>query len=63
MKEKIGFIGMGNMASAMLKGMMTAIPKEQIVFSRKNREKGSAFAEEQDIVFIESNQECAKHVK
>ncbi len=63
MKEKIGFIGMGNMASAMLKGMMTAIPKEQIVFSRKNREKGIAFAEEQDIVFIESNQECAKQVK
>ncbi len=63
MKEKIGFIGMGNMASAILKGMMTVIPKEQIVFSRKNREKGIAFAKEQNIVFIESNQECAKQAK
>ena len=33
---KIGFIGMGNMGSAMLQGVMKVFEKDDILFTRKN---------------------------
>lgn len=63
MKEKIGFIGMGNMASAMLEGMIKIFPAEQIVFSRADKKKGHILAEEKNVVFLESNQACVKQAK
>lgn len=36
---KIGFIGMGNMGYAMLKGALAAFSPSDIIFSSPNREK------------------------
>ena len=37
---QFGFIGMGNMGSAMLKGALKTFSHDQIIFSRSNKEKG-----------------------
>lgn len=61
--RSIGFIGMGNMASAMLYGMLHIFEKEEIVFTRADKSKMEAFSREQGIDCAENNAECAKMVK
>ena len=36
---KYGFIGMGNMGFAMLKGLLQATPAESLTFSARNRRR------------------------
>ena len=43
---KIGFIGMGNMGYAMLKGALAAFSPSDIIFSSPDREKCERIAKE-----------------
>lgn len=61
--KSIGFIGMGNMGSAMLNGMLKVFETEEIVFSRKNAEKGKAFATEKGVEYASDNKTCAAMAK
>ena len=56
---KIGFIGMGNMGYAMLKGALKVFEKDDILFTRKNSVLGRSMEEETGVRFVESNAECA----
>lgn len=59
----IGFIGMGNMGYAMLKGALKKFAPEDIVFSCPNKEKGQKIAAETGVIYAESNAECANNAK
>ena len=60
---KIGFIGMGNMGYAMLKGALKVFEKDDILFTRKNSVLGRSMEEETGVRFVESNAELANNVK
>lgn len=61
--KKVAFIGMGNMAQAMLKGIETVFGKEQIIFSRKNKEEGKKFSIQNEIEMAKDNVSCAEAAK
>lgn len=61
--KKIAFIGMGNMAKAMLKGVEKIYSKEELIFSRKERKKREVFSKETGIEGAENNYFCAKAAK
>ena len=56
---KIGFIGMGNMGYAMLKGALRLYEKADILFSDANPARVRSVYEETSVSFAESNAECA----
>lgn len=56
---KIGFIGMGNMGYAILKGLLQVYDKEEIVFTDVNQEKMNQVTEETGVAHVGSNAECA----
>lgn len=60
---KIGFIGMGNMGYAMLKGILQVYKSEDIIFSDANRERCMKISEETKVSYAESNAECANSAK
>lgn len=60
---QFGFIGMGNMGSAMLKGCLSAFSSDMIAFSRKDAEKGKALSSETGAVWMDSNRACAEQSK
>ncbi len=60
---KIGFIGMGNMGYAMLKGILQIFPKNDLVFTDVNKERCIAVSEETGVEYSESNAECANKAK
>ena len=60
---KIGFIGMGNMGYAMLKGILQVFPKNDIIFTDVNKERCMTVSEETGIEYAESNAECANKAK
>lgn len=60
---KIGFIGMGNMGYAMLKGILQVFPKNDIIFTDVNKERCMTVSEETSIEYVESNAECANKAK
>lgn len=60
---QFGFIGMGNMGSAMLKGALKTFSHDQIIFSRSNKEKGEQLSYETCVRYVESNAECANNAK
>lgn len=59
----IGFVGMGNMGYAMMKGVLKLCPPSEIVFSDVNVERSHRVAEECGINYAESNAECANNAK
>lgn len=61
--KSIGFIGMGNMGSAMLNGMLKVFEPEEFIFSRKNQEKGKELSARTGVEYAESNQICAAAAK
>lgn len=61
--EKFGFIGMGNMGTAMLKGAVKAFNKENIIFTRKNSEKMQEITRETGVEHVSNNRECVKNAK
>ena len=60
---KIGFIGMGNMGYAMLKGALAAFSPSDIIFSSPDKEKCARIANETGTRFAESNAECGNNAK
>lgn len=60
---KIGFIGMGNMGYAMMKGVMRQFGANELVFTDVNLERCKKISEETEVPFTESNAECANLVK
>lgn len=60
---KIGFIGMGNMGYAMLKGTLNVFDKEDILFCDASESRMRQVTEETGVRHTESNAECANSVK
>ncbi len=63
MNAKIGFIGMGNMGYALLKGMLGVFPASDFMFSCKTNEKKKAISKETGVAAASSNAELADSVK
>lgn len=60
---KLGFIGMGNMGHAMLKGALKVFDKSEIVFSDANEERMKRVCTETGVEYVLSNAECANQSK
>lgn len=57
--HKFGFIGMGNMGYAILKGLLLAYEPEKITFSARNREKMEDVSAKTGVVPSKDNRACA----
>lgn len=57
--HKFGFIGMGNMGYAILKGLLVEYAPEMITFSARNREKMEDISARTGVVPADSNRACA----
>ncbi len=57
---EIGFIGMGNMGLAIMKGLLKSYAPEEILFSSAHAEKMERITEETGVPHAASNAECAK---
>lgn len=60
---KIGFIGMGNMGSAMLKGLLKRFDPSELLFTDKSVDVMERVHRETGVAFAQSNAECAHAVK
>lgn len=61
---EIGFIGMGNMGTAMIKGLLShGFTAEELLFTDADKEKGRKTEQEIGVTYAESNRECAEKVK
>lgn len=60
---RFGFIGMGNMGSAMLRGCLSSFNAGQIAFARRDAVKGQALAAETGTVYVSDNGKCAASSK
>ena len=60
---KIGFIGMGNMGFAILKGLLKIYRPEDILFTDVNKERMAAVKEQTGVSYVETNAECANQSK
>lgn len=56
---KIGFIGMGNMGYAILKGLLKVYGKEEIIFTDVNSARCKQVSEETGVAYAADNAECA----
>lgn len=61
--DKIGFIGIGNMGYAMLKGATQVMPKDKFLFTDINAEKACAVERELGIKCVSDNLSCVKESK
>lgn len=61
--SKIGFIGVGNMGYAMLKGVVSHFNLEDIVITSHSKEKYERIAKEVNVSCVDSNAELAKTAK
>ena len=57
---KIGFIGMGNMGSAILNGLLRVYKPEDLLFTAAHKEKMEAVTEKTGVAHAASNAECVK---
>lgn len=60
---KIGIIGIGNMGSAIMKGLLHVYEKDDIVFTDVNTEKCAMLEAETGAHYAASNAECANQAK
>lgn len=60
---KIGFIGMGNMGYAMLKGALGIFGKDELLFTDVNINRIKNISEITGVNYVESNEELADNVK
>lgn len=56
---KIGFIGMGNMGYAILKGLLKCYDKEELIFTDVNEDRMNQVTKETGVPHAGSNAECA----
>lgn len=59
----VGFIGMGNMGTAMLSGTKKTFGNENIIFHRNSKEKMIEFSEKEGIKYCESNVDVVQNSK
>jgi pyrroline-5-carboxylate reductase len=59
----LGFIGMGNMGYAMLKGCKKSFGSNEIIFHRKNEEKMKEISLAEEIPYVESNRKVIQDSK
>ena len=59
----IGFIGMGNMGYAMLKGALSVFLSDQIIFSCPDQARCEQISKETGVKYVGSNAECANNAK
>ena len=57
----IGFIGMGNMGYAMLKGALKNFPADRIIFSTPESIRNEEVHAETGVRYMQSNAECANN--
>ncbi|MDO4326413.1 MAG: pyrroline-5-carboxylate reductase [bacterium] len=60
---KFGFIGMGNMGYAILKGLLKQYAPEELLFTDVNEERMKKVSQETGVLYALSNAECANQVK
>lgn len=60
---KIGFIGMGNMGTAILTGALKIFPKEDLIFCAKTLATRRRVYEKTGVEYTDSNAECANKCK
>ena len=60
---KFGFIGMGNMGYAMLKGLLSVYTPSDIIFTCPDLEKCKRISQETGVRYTESNAECANNAQ
>ncbi len=60
---KIGFIGMGNMGSAIMKGLLKVYAPQDMIFTAAHQEKMDQVTSETKVAHAGSNRECAAQVK
>ena len=60
---KIGFIGMGNMGYAMLKGALNVFSKDELIFTDVNSDRMKSVSAETGVNYVESNAELANSAK
>ena len=60
---KIGFIGMGNMGYAMLKGALGVFNKDDLVFTDVNSDRMKSVSETTGVKYVETNAELANTAK
>lgn len=63
MTGNIGFIGMGNMGKAILRGALQEFPPTDFIFSAKTEETKRRVSAEWNIMTADSNAECANRCK
>lgn len=61
--DKIGFIGIGNMGYAILKGLLKVHNKNSIIITDADRERMIGVGSETGVKLMDSNAECAKQAK
>ncbi|MBQ3514971.1 MAG: pyrroline-5-carboxylate reductase [Lachnospiraceae bacterium] len=61
--DKIGFIGIGNMGYAMLRGATKVMPKDKFLFTDINSEKAGAVEKELGVTYVSDNLSCVKEAK
>lgn len=60
---QIGFIGMGNMGYAMLKGALNEFSSSEIIFACPDKARCEAVSNETGVQSVDSNAECANNAK
>lgn len=60
---EIGFIGMGNMGYALLKGLLKEFPTRALIFTAKTEETKRRVFMETQVEYAQSNAECANACK
>lgn len=63
MRALFGFIGMGNMGYAMLKGALHDFDKREIIFTDINKKRMEEVSRETGVSYVSSNAECANSVR
>ncbi len=61
--RKLGFIGMGNMGYAMMKGALAKMSPDEVIFSDADAGRAGTIHQETGVSFAYSNAECANQVK
>ncbi|MFR5713049.1 MAG: pyrroline-5-carboxylate reductase [Clostridium sp.] len=61
--KKIGFIGMGNMGYAILKGLLQVFDKTELILTDANQERAEAVSQETGVEAAGDNQSCASQAE
>ena len=60
---KIGFIGMGNMGTAIMRGLLKTYKPEELLFTSAHEAKMQKITEETGVAHVSTVTECASQVK